>query len=169
MMFMARQILIIILSSFLSFNCISLNKISNEANVISKFSWLEGTWIQKNGSTILKEEWHIEHTNLISGKSYYIKNQDTLFTEKIKIKSLKQEDETAIYYSVVVSNQNEGKEILFKYTPSKDKELFIFENKNHDFPQKIVYTKPKNDTLKVSIDGYQNDKYNKINFVFIRQ
>ena len=57
-----------------------------------------------------------------------------------------------VYYVPTVKTQNAGKAVEFKMTYSTDKE-WVFENPQHDFPQKITYTMITGDSLVAEISG----------------
>ena len=45
---------------------------------------------------------------------------------------------------------------------------YVFENMEHDFPQRIVYTNPKTDSIFAYIEGIQDDQYRKLEFPFTK-
>ncbi len=130
----------------------------------NNFTWLKGSWTQEMGNTKLIETWDYSSKNLLSGSSFYIKNLDTIYTEILKIEI--QQD--GVYYSAAVSNQNNGKSVKFGLISKITADTLIFENKYHDFPQRINYIKAKNDTLKTFIDGYNKGVYKKTDFLFTK-
>ncbi|HEY1032204.1 MAG TPA: DUF6265 family protein [Flavipsychrobacter sp.] len=56
------------------------------------------------------------------------------------------------WYIPTVSNQNEGKEIRFRLTNATDTSM-IFENKTHDFPQRIGYIRTSATSIHAYISG----------------
>ena len=94
-------------------------------------NWVLGKW-QVNESDSF-EEWDRVDDNLYRGKGYEIRKNDTLVTETITIVQKGKE----IFYIPSVTDQNEGKPVSFKLVSKKAGEL-IFENKDHDFPQRII-------------------------------
>lgn len=135
----------------------------------SDIKWLEGEWISENKNGILIEKWEKENNQLLEAKSYFIKNLDTIYYEKIKIEKIRENNKENIYYQAMVSNQNKGQPIRFTLISKLNTDTLRFENKQHDFPQYIVYQKPKNDTLKTFIEGFQQGKYKRVNFTFIKK
>ncbi len=133
-------------------------------HTINNFDWLKGSWTQETGNSKLVETWDTNTDTELHGKSYFIRNKDTVYTESLKIKI----DKEAIYYSAAVSNQNNGNPIKFKLINNLIADTLIFENKNHDFPQRICYIKPKNNTLKTFIDGTNKGVYKKVDFLFTK-
>ncbi|HEX5743291.1 MAG TPA: DUF6265 family protein [Flavobacteriaceae bacterium] len=135
----------------------------------SDLNWLEGEWIYESKNGILIEKWEEEKNQLLIGKSYFIKNLDTVYFEELKIEKVREHNKENIYYQALVSNQNKGQPIRFKLISKLNADTLRFENKLHDFPQYIVYQKPKNDTLKTFIEGFQQGKYRRVNFTFIKK
>lgn len=160
-----RTLLWLIFLNFLISNCNLLNQSGN----YSDLKWLEGEWISESKSGILFEKWKQENNQLLTGKSYFIKNQDTTYQEQIKIEKIIENNNENYYYQAIVSNQNMGQPIRFKLKSKLNSDTLKFENKLHDYPQYIVYLKPKNDTLKTFIEGFQHGKYKKTNFNFVKK
>lgn len=126
---------------------------------ISQFNWLDGNWSTGNSKMSYYEIWEKTSMDTISGHGFMISNKDTIFSEKLRVYT----KEPDIYYAATVSDQNEGKTIPFKLVIVKD-DIFIFENKGHDFPDKISYIKKSNNKILVVAEGYQNGKHRKEKF-----
>ena len=112
---------------------------SPKTKTINELDWLIGTRSTEQNGQIIYESWVKTNDQLLSGKSFFVENNDTNILETIEIKII--DNET--FYCPAVSNQNEGKAIEFKLTSDNPNKL-IFENPDHDFPKKIVYIKEGN-------------------------
>jgi hypothetical protein len=106
---------------------------------LSDLEWLIGVRSIEQDQMLIYESWSKTSDELLTGKSYYTENGDTMLLETIEIKQIGGE----IYYCPAVSNQNDGQAIEFKLTSKKPNEL-VFENPEHDFPKKIVYIQEGN-------------------------
>lgn len=106
---------------------------------IADLDWIIGTRSSQQDQMLIYESWSKTSDELLTGKSYYTENGDTMLLETIEIKQIDGE----LFYCPAVSNQNEGKAIEFKLTSNKPNHL-IFENPEHDFPKKIVYIQEGN-------------------------
>lgn len=126
---------------------ISYNTYGQNTN-LQKVDFLIGTW-KMEGKEVY-ESWK-KITNKLQGQSYQIKNGQKHVTEKLEIK-LK---DKVIIYTATVFDQNEGRAIPFELKSLK-KELFSFENLQHDFPKKIQYKIINKNELFVSVLG-END------------
>jgi Domain of unknown function (DUF6265) len=82
-----------------------------------------------------------------------IKNKDTVVFETIKLI----QEKNILFYIPVVKDQNQGAPIRFKEKIISETQL-VFENKMHDFPQLISYSKINGDSLRAEISGLKNGK-----------
>ena len=119
--------------------------------------WVLGKW-QVNKSTSF-EEWTKVDNHLYRGKGYKVRKNDTLITETIEIV---QRGKT-IFYIPAVSDQNDGQPVEFKLVSKKSKEL-VFENKTHDFPQRIIYMKTSTDVIDAKIEGIKQGFFSDVKF-----
>ncbi len=60
-----------------------------------------------------------------------------------------------LYYVPTIKVQNDGMSVQFKMTEATESQL-VFENKMHDFPQKIIYIKVSNNNLIAEISGIKD-------------
>ncbi len=130
---------------------------------MEKFGWLLGKWENKIDEGLLIESWEKENDSVISGKSYLAKKDDTLFFESIELKIM----DGNFYYVPTVKNQNDNKPVYFKLVSEVNNE-FIFEDKEHDFPQRVIYNNLSKDSLSARIEGMQEGQFRKEEFAFRR-
>ncbi len=128
----------------------------NSTNDLSEFSWLTGQWMDSSSSGKMVEMWNQINDSILVGSSIYLAGIDTIFYEEISLKKIK----NIIYYIPSIQSEDGALPILFKYAGFKNGE-WIFENKDHDFPQRIVYTHPDQDSLIAYVDGNKNGEYRK--------
>ncbi len=112
------------------------------------FEWLVGTWENQTKEGTLTETWNKLNDSTFSGNSYFVSGTDTSFSESI---SLVQRNGVLLYIPAV-KNQNDGLGISFRLITMNEKEL-IFENAEHDYPQRISYHHVSNDSLIAEISG----------------
>lgn len=114
---------------------------------MEKLSWIFDRWVSKDADaeTTSYEHWEKVSEDLFTGGSETIKNGDTLFSEKLKVEKTGND----IHY--IADVKHNAAPVKFKLTSVSDTEA-VFENPNHDFPQKIIY-KLENGTLHASIEG----------------
>ena len=129
----------------------------NTPSKLSEMNWLLGKW-QINESNNF-EAWEKVDASLYRGKGYQVRKNDTLITETINIV----QKENEVFYIPSVVDQNDGKPVEFKLV-SKNSGTLIFENKDHDFPQRIIYVKAGNDHINAWIEGQKEGQLSKVEF-----
>lgn len=149
--------LILLMFAAILVSCANNEKPAETKADLKDFSWLLGKWANKDSSQMYVEFWEQSNDSTYKGNSYMLGNGDTLFSEKLSLE-LRAD---GIYYIPVTSNQNEQKPVLFKLV--KDSVVaantLVFENKLHNFPQRIVYEHPHADTIKARIEGMDKGKF----------
>jgi hypothetical protein len=121
----------------------------------TSFKWLEGKWQGKvNDSTYIFENWNNVNQELIKGTGGMCIHSDTVFSEKISI----YKEDNNFYYRADVSENEEP--IDFLYKPNENDSV-VFENLQHDFPQRIVYYYKTLNKLYAHIEGTIEGKYRK--------
>lgn len=128
-------------------------KKTEKENKISVASWLVGSWENKADDGTMVESWEKSNDSTYVGTAYYIKNNDTLHHENMTLLQKGSE----VVYMATVQGQNNDEPVTFLLTKSNPKQL-VFENPNHDYPQKIAYQQITDDSLVASISGKQQGK-----------
>lgn len=111
------------------------------------FDRLTGSWLMQTPRMAFLEKWE-KSADWYTGAMYILRNNDTTTVETIRLL----EESGAYYYEATTQGQNEGKAVKFKlvsYSPDK----WVFENPNHDYPQRIVYAFVGSDSLVASISA----------------
>ena len=142
----------------------SKRKGTEQHESMTKLDWLLGTWAILTPEHRLYESWEKLNDSVFAGNSVIIINSDTAYTEKISL--LKKNDD--IFYVPTVSNQNDGQPVEFKLV-SVEHGIFVFENTEHDFPQRIIYDNPHPDSLHASIEGYDKGEFRREEFKMVKQ
>lgn len=124
---------------------------------------LAGLWKMETPRGALYEEWQVKDDNQLSGRSYKIKNNDTLVLENVTI-SLQGD---GIFYIPVVHNQNNEQPVPFKLISSSNNR-YVFENKEHDYPQRVIYEVGSNTDLRARIEGLNKGKEMGTDFNYTR-
>ena len=132
------------------------NKTSDSKATEASFQdaeWLIGNWgnTLPDGSFI--EIWTKENDTVYKAESYFIANNDTLFAEYV---SLGKVNDT-ITYTVTMPSQNNEQPVGFKLK-SMSANKMVFENPQHDYPNKIVYNKITKDSIVAIISGAKKGK-----------
>lgn len=129
-----------------------------------KLAALAGIWQMQIKDGFLYEQWEMSDSNLMLSRSFKVTGKDTLALERVRLTFAKGE----IFYTPVVPNQNDGKPVPFKLSRI-DGSTFYFENKEHDFPQRIIYYLKSASELECLIDGQTTEGYSKQSYNFKKQ
>ena len=116
-----------------------------------------GNWKMQTPKGVLTEEWTKAGPEIMIGKSYRIQNGDTTVLEIVQLKVLNNK----LVYAPVVSGQNEGNEVLFTYSMALSDSAarrFVFENLEHDYPQRIIYYWKDAESLLARVEGIVDGK-----------
>jgi hypothetical protein len=124
---------------------------------------LTGLWKMDTKRGTIYEEWQMRSENQLAGRSYKLNNKDTMVLENV-ILSLQG---NAIFYTPVVSNQNNQQPVPFKLV-SCSGNRYVFENKEHDYPQRVIYELVSMNDLRARIEGRKNGKEMGSDFNYIR-
>lgn len=108
---------------------------------------LEGIWKTETSRGAIYEEWKKESATSMKGKSFKLKESDTIVLENL---SLVQE-ENDVFYIPVTINQNNQQPVKFKMASSANNK-FVFGNPAHDYPKRIVYEIVNADSVHAFID-----------------
>lgn len=127
--------------------------ITKDLRQIKQLDFFLGDWQNISGNGKFYESWKKINDTLYSGNSFMIIGDDTTFSEFITLELRNNE----LFYIPAVSSQNNNEAIAFKLVKNTNNE-FVFENKAHDFPQRIIYTKTVSDSLIARIEGNVDGK-----------
>ena len=130
---------------------------------IKKLEWLEGSWTNITEESQSYERWTRKNDSTFTSFSYTMVQEDTVFVEEVIL----QERFNDVFLTVKVPDQNDAQSVTFKLIPTK-KNVFTFENKAHDFPQRITYSNPVKDSIHAWIEGIVDGKPNRVDFLYKR-
>jgi len=130
----------------------------NKASEIDHLNGMAGCWERKDDAKnlFISEQWMSPAGTSILGMGRTVKNGKTTGWEFMRI----EQREDGLYF---VSRPKENKEdTAFKLISSTLNEV-VFENKEHDFPQRIIY-KLQGAKMTGRIEGNNNGKFLGIDF-----
>ena len=112
---------------------------------LSSLKWMLGNWESKTEEGTLFENWDKVDDSTYNGHAFAISTDgDTTFSENAKVILRNGQ----IIYSVTVNNEE-----TTDFTLVDIEEQAVFENINHDYPQRIIYKKMASDSLFARIEG----------------
>jgi hypothetical protein len=127
-----------------------------EKTTIADFAWLAGCWDGSRGGRETLEQWMKPFGQTMLGMSRTVANGQTVAYEFLIL----HEKDGEIFYTAKPSGQEEASFKLVKYA---DREA-VFENPQHDFPQRVIYKLEKDGSLTAAIEGRSKGKDKRIAF-----
>lgn len=125
---------------------------------VESLAWISGCWERNGGSRQTVEQWMKPAGGTMLGMSRTVANGRTVEYEQLL---LHQVGDT-IYYVATPSRQQQAS---FKLIQSSSSEA-VFENPNHDFPQRIIYRLQPDGSLVARIEGKSKGVERGIDFPF---
>ncbi len=147
---------------------IALNSCSDKDNgpsKLEKIDWVLGYWEMVSPEGKVTESWIRTNDSVYSGIGKYTDTAgQTLTTEEISIVLRDGE----LLYIPLVSDQNNGQPVIFKEASFSDT-MVVFENKSHDFPQRIVYVKQGEGKMLAYIEGEMNGEPARMEYPYTKR
>jgi hypothetical protein len=117
---------------------------------IAKLAWLAGTWRMEKNGRVIDEQWMAPAAGVMLGMSRTIAKGRVSEHEFMQIR---EGPGGELFFVAQPSGQ---KEAAFQIKSLADSEV-VFENPQHDFPQKIAYTRKADGSLLAVIEGVAPD------------
>ena len=117
---------------------------------IDQLNWFSGYWIAEINGTKMEECWLPENNNSMIGLHRDSFKSGKIFYEYLRIEQI---GDSIIYFA-----SPKGRKPTKFLLVSIEHHKVIFENPDHDFPQKIIYTL-NSDTLTARIEGKVNGDF----------
>ena len=130
---------------------------------ISTFGFMKGCWAIERAERKVQivEQWMAPSGGTMIGMSRTVRDGKTTGWEYMRIEA----GDRGVFF---VSKPKENKEeTYFRLKTSAANEL-IFENPDHDFPQRVIYRASGPDALNARIEGMQNGKSGGVDFPYKR-
>ncbi len=124
---------------------------------VNDFAWLAGCWERGGNDWEGAEQWMKPAGQTMLGMSRTVANGKLREYEFLQLRT---KEDGAIYYVALPSGQQET---WFKLVKSGKHEA-VFENLEHDFPQRIIYRLEKDGSLLARIEGMSGGKLKGIDF-----
>jgi hypothetical protein len=132
------------------------------AAAINQLGWLAGRWRMEKGGRVVEEHWMAPAGGVMLGMSRTIARGQVVEHEFIQIRP---GPGGALYFIALPSGQ---KEAAFQVKSLNATEA-VFENLQHDFPQRISYTLQPDGSLLAAIEGPgKDDKVRRVEFPYKR-
>ena len=120
---------------------ISTNVNANTCSSLTQLNWLIGEWQTDKSASFVNEIWQKVSDDTFEGQGKTNSSSESL-------RLVKMTDE--VFYLAKVSHN--PLPVAFKLSHCKNKQ-FVFENMQHDFPNKIEYRQINSNVLQVIVSG----------------
>jgi len=118
------------------------------AGDLDDLDWIVGKWKRESRRGEVYESWQRLSDRTVEGDSWIVSSSDGT---KHALESLLLVEMAGEVFYIPKVAENEFP-VPFRRTSMKPGRV-VFENPNHDFPQKIIYLRTGDDELKVTIEG----------------
>lgn len=143
----------------LSFWVLLLHAVVVQGPTVDQLTWLTGCWTVTRGDSIVEEQWLRPLGGTLMGISRTVKGERTVEHEFLQIRDVNGK----LAYVAKPSGQAEA---TFRLKVFSESEL-IFENPEHDFPQRIIYRRTV-DGVAARVEGTRGGQSRGIDFVYSR-
>lgn len=129
--------------------------IAQDESILSLFP---GKWKMDVDESEVFEFWEIVSDTELFGSSYILENGEKYISENMYLKKFA--DQWA--YVAIPEDQTMTLFVLVDYSSKK----FVFENLEHDFPQRIIYEFHKDGKMTAAIEDSENSENKRMEFSF---
>ena len=133
-----------------------LDEIAGFVSPIDRLAWLAGCWERRSDDSLLEEQWMAPRGGTMLGMSRVIRAGATVAHEAMRIE---ERDSLLVF----VANPSGQAQADFTATTVED-DVVVFENREHDFPQRVVYRHAAPDSLHARIEGVSDGAEESVDF-----
>ena len=130
------------------------------ASVLDRVAWLQGCWEMASNGRTIEEQWTSPRGGVMLETGRTVRDGRLLEYEFVVLR----EDGDRLAYEAHPSGQPSA---VFRARDLSDARV-VFENPEHDFPQRVGYERRDADTLAAWIDGTVNGKARRVDFLYRR-
>ncbi|ELX10243.1 hypothetical protein Jab_2c23300 [Janthinobacterium sp. HH01] len=134
---------------------------SAHAAPLEQLSWLSGCWVDPTGEAGSGEQWTAPAAGSMLGMGRTIRGGKLATYEFMRIAD--GGDGKAVFHA-----QPAGKPAASFHAIVQSATEVVFENLEHDFPQRVIYRYEAPATLRASIEGQRNGALKRIEFPLVR-
>ena len=127
---------------------------------VDRVAWLQGCWRSTRGEATIEEQWMAPRGGTMVGMGRTVRGSKTLEYEMVLIK----EQDGRLAYEAHPSGQPSA---TFIATTASDATV-VFENPEHDFPQRVGYKRNGANALDAWIEGQAKGQSRRVDFSYQR-
>ena len=134
---------------------------AQRATVVGHLSWIAGCWQQTGANgRLVEEQWMTARGNTMMGMSRTVRGDSLIEYEQLRIS---ERAGKAVYHALPSGQQPSE----FTAAAVSDS-MVVFENPQHDFPQRIIYRKRGADSIVARIEGTMNGRARAVDFPYTK-
>lgn len=127
---------------------------------IDQVAWLAGCWERGSGNRIVEEQWMRPRGGTMLGMARTVRGDSTIEWEHLRLAA---ERETLVYHAMPSRQEPAAFRAIGVST-----DAVTFEDKTHDFPQRIIYRRAPGDSLHARIEGTVRGQARGVDFRYQR-
>ena len=128
--------------------------------------WLVGQWKGQLGKNTYHESWKSTNRGPLEGSASIMNPQGkTILMEVLRIDKIG----SHVVYIAAVDKNHPVLFTLIETSGENNKPKWVFENREHDFPQRIIYIRESPDSLVAHVEGVIKGKEEKEEFRLKRE
>src|SRR5688572_14734950 len=127
---------------------------------IDQVAWLAGCWERSSGNRTVEEQWMRPRGGTMMGMGRTVRGDSTVEWEHLRIAA---DGDTLVYHAIP-----SGQEPAAFRAISVSAEAITFEDKAHDFPQRVIYRRAGSDSLHARVEGIMRGQQRGIDFRYQR-
>jgi len=132
---------------------------SAQTQDLTQLAWMAGTWVGTQDRLEMEEHWTAPKGNLMLGLHRDVSGDRAVSFEFLRI----EKTNDGIAYIAQPQGRPPTPFRLVESSPNR----VIFENKAHDFPQRIIYWAER-DTLHARVEGVQNGRQQSMEWTWVK-
>ena len=132
-----------------------------EESPLAPMAWLTGCWVEEGAEAGTVEQWMAPAGDTMLGMGRTVKNGKTTTFEFMRLRA---NDEGKLVFIALPRGQGETTFTLLSHLDQRA----VFENLQHDFPQRVIYQKLGPDRLAARIEGIRNGALRGVDFAMQR-
>ena len=135
-----------------------------DAQSLDGLAWLEGTWIRETDRGQATETWLRVSDDTLEGTGSITTGGKVQVFEHLRIERFAHQ---IFYTAKPLENPYPVPFLLVEHQP--DMHRLVFENLDHDFPQRLIYTRDGETGLKVRVEAEQGGEIQGFDVHFVRE
>lgn len=130
------------------------------SSAVEQVAWLAGCWERGSGNRIVEEQWMRPRGGTMLGMARTVRGDSTIEWEHLRIA---EEGDTLVYHAMPSRQEPAAFRSI-----SVANDAVTFEDKGHDFPQRISYRRAPGDSLHARIEGTVRGQTRGVDFRYQR-